>query len=235
MKAKKLGAPKLGTQKLVYGIGINDADYVVQRNETIIVNGKRKLKLVWICPYYQAWKNMLNRCYSTKAQERRPTYVDCIVSGEWLAFSVFKNWMEKQVWQDNQLDKDLLCEGNKVYSSETCVFVSNIVNSFTTDSGAKRGEWSVGVNWDKEKGKFKSRCSNPFTKKQEHLGYFTCEQEAHQAWLKRKLELAKELAAIQTDPRVAEALINRYTNYTRHIQMWDSKVIPCGVEMEIVQ
>ena len=44
--------------------------------------------------------------------------------------------------------------------------------------------------------RFKSQCRNPFTKKREHLGYFTCEQEAHQAWLKRKLELAKELAFI---------------------------------------
>ena len=51
------------------------------------------------------------------------------------------------------------------------------------------------------------------TKKQENLGYFTCELEAHQAWLKRKLELAA-LAAEQTDERVAKALIERYTNYS---------------------
>lgn len=36
-------------------------------------------------------------------------------------------------------------------------------------------------------------------------------QEAHEAWLKRKLELAPLLAAEQEDPRVAEALINRYS------------------------
>lgn len=30
-------------------------------------------------------------------------------------------------------------------------------------------------------------------------------------WFKRKLELAKELAAIQEDPRVAKALVDRYT------------------------
>lgn len=37
------------------------------------------------------------------------------------------------------------------------------------------------------------------------------EQEAHEAWLKRKLELAHELAAIQEDPRVAKALTDRYS------------------------
>ena len=86
------------------------------------------------------------------------------------------------------------------------------MNKFANDHGASRGEWKVGVTWSKEKGKFQAQCSNPFTKKRGHLGYFTCEQEAHQTWLKRKLELAHELAAIQTDERVAKALINRYTN-----------------------
>ena len=204
------------TRKLVCGVGINDADYVVKKQETIgYVNGKRKQKLIWVCPFYRTWKGVLERCYSTKTQDNHPTYRGCTVSDEWLTFSVFKNWMEKQDWEDNQLDKDLLIEGNKVYSPETCVFVSGMVNNFTIDGGAARGECPIGVYWNKGEGKFKSQCRNPFTKKQEHLGYFTCEQEAHQAWLKHKLGLAHELAAIQTDPRVAEALINRYTNYTR--------------------
>jgi hypothetical protein len=85
---------------------------------------------------------------------------------------------------------------------------------FIIDRGAARGELSIGVNLDKERSKFRSRCSNPFTKKQEHLGCFTCEKEAYKAWLKRKLELAHLLAAEQTDERVAKALIERYTNYT---------------------
>jgi hypothetical protein len=50
-----------------------------------------------------------------------------------------------------------------------------------------------------------------------HLGYFSTPEEAHQAWLKAKIELAKELAAEQTDPRIAKALINRYENYKEGI------------------
>ena len=204
-------------RKLICGVGINDADYVVQKWEKIgYVDGKQKRKLIWRCPFYRAWSSMLERCYSTKYQERKPTYRGCSVSEAWLTFSVFKNWMETQDWQDAQLDKDLLFEGNKVYSADTCVFVSGMVNNFTTDSGATRGDWPIGVYWHKGANKFQSRCRNPFTKKQENLGRFSCEQEAHQAWVNRKLELAKELAATQTDPRVAEALINRYVNYTRN-------------------
>ena len=199
-------------RKLVFGVGNNNADYVVQIKETIgYEGGKQKQKQVWICPCYRAWKNMLKRCYSAKEQERNPTYKGCSVSDDWLTFSNFKAWMEKQQWEGLHLDKDLLFEGNKLYSPDTCVFVSQMLNKFTTDRGATRGEWLIGVNWDKGTNKFKSQCSNPFTNKNEHLGLFTCEQEAHNAWLKRKLELAHELAAIQTDQRVAKALIERYS------------------------
>lgn len=199
-------------KKLVYGVGINDANYVVVKRETIsYVAGKRKMRAVWRCQYYQAWDNMLKRCYSAELQERQPTYKGCSVTEDWLTFSNFRAWMETQDWEGKHLDKDLLFEGNKVYSPETCVFVTRSVNNFTTDRGAARGEWLIGVSWDKTSGKFRSQCCNPFTKKQEHLGLFDSEQEAHNAWKKRKLELAHELAAIQTDPRVAKALIDRYS------------------------
>lgn len=200
-------------KKLVCGVGINDADYDVQKFETIgYVDGKQKRKKVWVCPCYRTWASMLNRCHSAKYQESYPTYKGCTVSEEWLTFSNFKNWMEQQDWKGSQLDKDILFEGNKIYSADTCVFVTPSVNSFTTDRGAARGEWMIGVIWHKAAKKFQAQCRNPFTKKREHLGYFTSELEAHRAWLKRKLELAHELAAIQTDHRVAKALIDRF-NY----------------------
>ena len=202
------------TRKLVHGVGINDSDYVVQKWETIgYVDGKQKKKLIWFCPFYRVWVSMLNRCYSVKFRERQPTYKGCSVTEKWLTFSAFKNWMMAQDFEGKQLDKDLLFEGNKVYSPEACVFVTQMVNNFTTDSGAARGDCLIGVTWYKPTEKFQASCRNPFTKKQEYLGLFTCELEAHEAWLKRKLELAHELAAIQEDSRISKALIDRYTKY----------------------
>lgn len=206
-----------GKKSLVHGIGINDSDYLTEISRYIYdQDGVRKRKRIWMCPYFQVWQNMLMRCYSAKCQERWPTYKGCSVSEEWKTFSNFRAWMVKQDWEGNHLDKDLLFEGNKIYSEDTCVFVTQMVNKFTLDSGAARGEWVIGVYWNKGVGKFMSRCCNPFTKKQEFLGHFPIELEAHNAWLKRKLELAHELAAIQTDERVAKALIARYTNYKTH-------------------
>lgn len=188
-------------KKLVYSKGVNDADYVVQPT----INGMRVT-----CPFYQVWVDMLKRCYDAKYQSRQPTYIDCITCKEWLIFSAFKAWMETRDWQGKELDKDLLVNGNKVYSPEACVFVDRVINNFTTDRGAARGDWPIGVIFCKNVGKFRSRICNPFTKKKEHLGYFVCSDAAHQAWRKRKHQIACQLADLQTDERVANALRTRY-------------------------
>lgn len=188
--------------KLVQGVGINDADYPVYKYE----NGK----VVWQCLYYQTWKNMIVRAYSDKYKHRHPTYQGVTVCEEWHSFMRFRAWMEKQDWECKELDKDILVQRNKEYSPTTCVFVDGTVNLFLTDSAAARGEWPIGVHWNERAQKFHSRCRNPLTKKQEHLGYFHCQQEAHLVWKKRKHELACQLADIQADQRVAEALRTRY-------------------------
>lgn len=198
--------------KLVYGVGIMDADYVVKKFERWYENGKRKHKQIWICPFYEKWKDMLKRCYSEKYQERCPTYKGCSVCQEWLTFSNFRAWMEQQDYEGKQLDKDILFPGNKVYSPETCVFVDQWVNLFLTERQNDRGEYMIGVHWRKDLSKFRANC-NDGSGKNKHLGYFTNEVDAHKAWLDCKLKLAYQLASEQTDPRTAKALIERYENY----------------------
>ena len=188
-------------RKLVCGTGINDADYKTQD----VINGRKVA-----CKFYQTWRNMIARCYDSKYQKNQPTYLGCTVSSDWLVFSRFKNWMETQPWQGCELDKDLLHTGNKIYSPETCVFVDRVTNGFMVDCGAVRGDWPIGVYFNAKPRKFHSQCRNPFTKKRDYLGLFDCPNKAHQAWKKRKHELACQLADLQTDPRVAQALRTRY-------------------------
>lgn len=199
-------------KKLVYGVGMNDADYAVEKRETVYYgDGSRKEKQVWVCPFYRTWKDMLKRCFSDKYKAVRPTYENVTCCKEWLVFSNFKHWMEKQDWKGKQLDKDILVPNNKDYSPETCAFVSRTTNMFVTANDAARGEWPVGVCWDKWREKFKAQCKNHFTKKNEYLGLFTCPYEAHETWRKRKHELAQLVAATETNPRVVEALKKRYS------------------------
>jgi hypothetical protein len=188
-------------RKPVYGVGINNADYVVRP----IINGKPTR-----CLFYQTWLNMLDRCYSNKYQEKYPTYIGCSVAKEWLTFSNFRRWMENQDWKDKHLDKDILNKGNKAYSPENCVFVSGQLNLFLTDSHKARGAFLIGACWHKQVKKYQSQCSNPFTHKYEHLGYFDSEIDAHTTWKKRKHELALIYADMQTDERIASALRTRF-------------------------
>ncbi len=104
--------------KLVYGVGVNDADYKVQKFKT--ENGK-KIQL-WICPFYSKWKEMLRRCYSIQEKERSPCYTQASTVEHWHIFSNFKSWMETQDWEGKQLDKDLLVKDNKTYGPDTCLF-----------------------------------------------------------------------------------------------------------------
>jgi hypothetical protein len=191
--------------KLVYGVGVNDADYVV---DTKTESGRLT------CPFYKKWKAMLERCYSESNLRRHPSYSGCAVCTKWLTFSNFKLWMETQDWQGKELDKDIIGDGY-LYSPEYCCFVSRDLNNFLTDSNAKRGSTMIGVSFYKRSGKYDAMIRNPFTKKLEHLGSHIDEDSAHRAWLLRKHEIACQLADIQSDERVANALRNKFIERIR--------------------
>lgn len=191
--------------KLLYGVGLNDADYTVSQYKR--VNGK--VVKVWACPFYVRWANMIRRCYSPKYLATRKNYTNCSVCDDWLTFSNFKAWMEKQDWQDKDLDKDHISNSG-IYSPESCVFLGPMVNNFIIDASSIRGNYPVGVSFNKCHGKFIAKCNNPFTGKTEYLGYHCTADDAHKAWRKRKHEIACQLACSQSDERVANSLRTRY-------------------------
>lgn len=205
---------KIKVKRLVFGVGLNDVDYKTQIKEAILQeDGTKYWKHVWICPFYQTWREMLRRCYSQAYHTKYPTYIGCKVVDEWKSLSNFKKWMITQEWAGNQLDKDLLVKNNKLYSPETCCFISGALNTFLIESSSIRGKYKIGVCWHKATGKFVAQCSDLENASRGHLGLFNTEQDAYLAWLNRKRELAYILAEKQRDPRVAKALINRYENY----------------------
>lgn len=173
--------------RIVCGVGINDADYKVQINSNI----NKKAVCLWKCPYYTKWKSMLERCYSIKVKTKHQSYKDCYVCEEWLLFSNFKSWMEKQDWEDKSLDKDLLIYNNKVYSPETCIFLPKEMNCFLIQNKSMRAKYPMGVHKLEDgyrKKPFMSMISIKDTKIL--LGYFDTPQEAHKEWQKAKLERA---------------------------------------------
>lgn len=182
------------------GVGTNDANYVVVKDAKI--NGK--FVRVWTCPYYRCWYNMLKRCYNAASLLASPTYAGCVACDEWLLFSNFKSWMEKQDWEGKVLDKDLLVKGSKVYSPETCVFISAKINTLITGTN--------GVSFDKERNLYKAYIS--IDDRYVHLGRYASEQEAYARWLSKKHELSCESSLNEKDPAVKLALQTRYINNT---------------------
>lgn len=183
--------------KLIYGWGVVDVDYNVTRSEII----KGEWKTVWVCPYYRKWKDILQRCFCPKFQEKNPTYKDCTVTDGWKHLSDFIKWVDSQPnrdWESCDADKDFLSAGNKHYSSETVVFISGKVNGFITDCGKTRGDYMIGVNYvpnQSKKNPYQVSCRNPFGGSR-HVGYYPTEIEANKAWQARKHELALQLAEL---------------------------------------
>lgn len=188
-------------KKLVYGFGINDADYPVDSR----AGGAEREP----CKFYIRWHSMIQRCYSEVYKRKYPTYEGCSVCPEWKYFSVFKAWMEQQDWEGKELDKDLLVKGNKIYSPETCVFISPTLNYFLNDQKSSRGELPLGVTLVTCKTiKYQARCN--YMGKSVYLGSYWTPQEAHLAWLSKKNEFAKLFAEKETDERIIKAILSRY-------------------------
>ena len=129
--------------------------------------------------------------------------------------------MEQQDWDGKSLDKDIIAPGSKLYSPNTCAFVLKATNLFVIASDAIRGDYPIGVCLDKHRDKYRAQCRNPFTGEQENLGRFSTPEEAHEAWRKRKHELAQLVADTESDMRVVEALKKRYS-----IEEWYKSITP---------
>lgn len=189
-------------REIVCGIGVNDADYQVTLCDS---QGKRV-----ICPYYQVWRSMLKRCYCPIFLRKQPTYVGCSVDSAWHLFSVFKTWMQSQDWENKVLDKDLSSQGNKHYSAETCLFVSQALNNLLCLHNKNRGNLPLGVSYA-NRGKKQvliAQCS--FYGKKKHLGYFSSVEAAAEAYKQAKLGYIAELAVAESNPLVKQALLRLF-------------------------
>lgn len=189
-------------KKPIYGVGINDADYSV----TPRINGKQVM-----CPFYKAWKSMITRCYSKALHKQNPTYIGCTVIKEWRSFMIFRRWMIEQNWQGKHLDKDIVYPGNKVYSPEKCVFVTQSINKLLLTSGSSRGKWPLGVIFDNQKKKFRANLAA--CKKQKHLGFFNNPKEASLIYREAKRLYLLRIACCEPDIRVKQGLYRHSLTY----------------------
>lgn len=160
---------------------------------------------------------MLDRCYLKSYLDKNPSYIGCSVSEGFKNFQYFAEWCQSQTGFNltdingrvYHLDKDILVQGNKVYSEDTCVFIPSQLNNFLTDNQRGRGYYPIGVFFNKERKAFTAELRSPFNSKR-RLGTFATAEEAHNVYVKAKSNLAKELADYykgKVDDRVISALL----------------------------
>lgn len=153
---------------------------------------------------YNTWSNMLIRCYDKKFKNNKSTYKDVTCCEEWLLYENFYEWLHSQEnfdrWKTlnlSALDKDILFKNNKLYSPNTCCLVPHHVNTLFVKNDSNRGEFPIGVYFDKDKNMFcahMSRLQDNGTSYQERLGFYFTPEEAFYKYKKEKEKYIKQVA-----------------------------------------
>lgn len=120
------GAVKNPYTPSLYGVGfMGNGPF-----KSVCISGKHSKE-------YRLFKNMMDRSYGEDYHERNPTYKDCSVAERWHNFQNFcediqylegyNSWvLDRSTYE---LDKDIKVKGNKVYSKDTCMFVTRGKNN----------------------------------------------------------------------------------------------------------
>jgi hypothetical protein len=180
----------------IHGVAINDAAYVTQTR-------------AGACPIYMRWRQVLRRTLNPL----EPSFGRSKICDEWLRFSGFEPWMRQQRWVGLELDKDILGNGDRVYSPKNCAFVPQYLNQIINCIKPKSpGDCLIGTRKNRS-GRFEAKC-NVGSSQAKFIGTYDTAELAHRAWQNEKvtqIELAVNRYASEMFFRsdVAEALMNR--------------------------
>ena len=160
---------------------------------------------------YRRWCGMMQRGYNQNTKKKHPTYEDCTVCKEWHNFQNFAEWYTNQFGYRKgfHLDKDILVEGNKTYSPETCCLVPISLNSFFSGNKKIDEEIPTGVSKNPS-GSFTARIY--INGKKKTLGTFKDIDMASNSYRAARKTWASELAERfkkDIDPKTYLAIINR--------------------------
>lgn len=162
---------------------------------------------------YEVWHGMITRADDAKWKETHPTYKDCTVCDEWRDFQVFAKWYTDNIYDfpgKLDLDKDLLIEGNKHYSPETCLIIPHVVNQFIADVGVKK-ESGLPKGVDKQGNRYAAYIGGG--RRLLYLGAFDTAREASKAYKAAKAEQMREFAqgfTFYCPKKVIDAMQKRY-------------------------
>lgn len=166
-------------------------------------------------PIYMTWAGMMERVYVPSSWVKHPKYEECRITEAWHNFANYYEWAKYQIGSRTprwQLDKDIICKGNKLYAPEFCAYVPSQLNALFTKREAERGEYPIGVmRYKTRQGKWSLHamvCDPDLGKRIAGGGGGTIEECFN--WYKSKkeeiIQRQAEKYKNQIDPRVYEAL-----------------------------
>ena len=207
----KIGEVKCPYERRAYGIG-----YIGEGKYKTSENGKHT-------KCYSTWHGMLMRCYSPKFHEKQPTYINCEVSEEWHNFQKYGKWFDENYYEIKgermHLDKDILNKNNKIYSPESCIFVPERINTLFTKRDKSRGNYPIGVTYNKRDKKFQAYCSiydfKENKRKTKYLGLHDTPEQAFESYKQFKEKYIKQVADYykkQIPDKLYQALYNYEVN-----------------------
>ena len=159
---------------------------------------------------FNAWTNIMLRSGRIgNHSEKYPTYSGCSCSELFSKFEPFVGWFSCQKGYDKafHIDKDLLFEGNKVYSEDTCILLPRELNVLFKVKYSTNNTGFVGVT--KVRNKYRAVIANPEKSVGIHLGYFLTPEEADLAYRIEKANIIIRLTekyANDLDERAVIAL-----------------------------
>lgn len=174
---------------------------------------------------YNAWFNILTRCFNKNVHAKENTYKNCTICKEWMCFWNFYKWIINQEnyvqWKDNDdyaIDKDILIKGNKFYSPKTCVLVPKSINNLLVKHDKRRGKYPIGVTKRKVDGMFEAQCRNPIDDKYYTLGLYNSPYDAFVSYKQYKEKIIKKVAKEEFENnKITLVCYNALINYNVEI------------------
>lgn len=151
------------------------------------------------------WRAMLRRCYDATSNV---SYVGCTVHSDWFQYSIYKQWLHDNNWEKGlHIDKDL--SGFNIYSPDTCIIISPLLNTAMKTSNVNTIKSGLPVGVRKYRNKYSARM-NYYGKLYTSPVQETIEEASH-LYKSTKASYLRELARKEANPFIPK-LMDQYIN-----------------------
>lgn len=164
---------------------------------------------------HRKWSRILHSCYNTNVLVNVPNYINTTIDYRWRYFSAFQEWFLDNYEEGSVIEKDLLSPlNNKIYSPETCVFVSGTLNgelNLHRDGYKQTGMLGVTVT---ENGTFSVRLKDENGTKLQ-LGTFWDIHLAHKHWQYAKADVLESKLKAGVYAQYEEGIVRKIVDKLR--------------------